>query len=106
GRSGATADLGLSEIGVKLGKRCCVEVDKVFCTSVPSILAAGDVIGFPALASTSMEQARVAVANAFGLEFKDESLLLLPYGVYTIPEVSCVGFSEEDAKAAGKDVVV
>jgi NAD(P) transhydrogenase len=75
-------------------------------TSAPSIYAAGDVIGFPALASTSMEQARVAVCHAFGWTYKRQVSELLPYGIYTIPEVSCVGLSEEDAKARGVDVVV
>lgn len=106
GRSGATAGLGLEEIGVKLGKRLCIEVDATYRTSVPWIYAVGDVIGFPALASTSMEQARVAVFNAFALHYKTEISPLLPYGVYTIPEVSCVGLSEEDAIAKGIDVAV
>ena len=64
----------------------------------PSIYAAGDVIGFPALASTSMEQARVAVCHAFGFTYKRQVSHLLPYGIYTIPEVSCVGLSEEEAQ--------
>jgi len=106
GRSGATSGLGLEEVGVKMGKRAYVEVDKDYRTSVPSIYAAGDVIGFPALASTSMEQARVAVCHAFGFTYKRQVSELLPYGIYTIPEVSCVGLSEEDARARGKDVVV
>jgi NAD(P) transhydrogenase len=105
GRSGCTAGLGLETIGVKLGKRSCIEVDKDFRTNVPSVFAVGDVVGFPALASTSMEQARVAVAMAFGLA-QCASSELLPYGVYTIPEVSCVGLSEEDAIAKGMDVVI
>jgi NAD(P) transhydrogenase len=106
GRSGATAGLGLEEVGVKLGKRCYVDVDKDYRTSVPSIYAAGDVIGFPALASTSMEQARVAVCRAFGFTYKQQVSSLLPFGVYTIPEVSSVGLSERDAVDAGIDVVV
>ena len=106
GRSGATLGLGLEAAGVKLGKRGYLEVDKDYRTSAPSIYAAGDVIGFPALASTSMEQARVAVCHAFGFSYKRQVSELLPYGIYTIPEVSCVGLSEEDAKARGIDVVV
>jgi NAD(P) transhydrogenase len=106
GRSGATASLGLEAVGVKLGKRGYIEVDGDYRTSVPSIYAAGDVIGFPALASTSMEQARVAVCHAFGFTYKRQMSEVLPYGIYTIPEVSCVGLSEEDAKARGTDVVV
>jgi NAD(P) transhydrogenase len=106
GRSGATATLGLEAVGVELGKRGYVEVDKQYRTNVPSIFAAGDVIGFPALASTSMEQARVAVCCAFGFGYKLGVSDLLPYGIYTIPEVSCVGLSEEDAKAKGLEVVI
>ncbi|MBK8258365.1 MAG: Si-specific NAD(P)(+) transhydrogenase [Polyangiaceae bacterium] len=106
GRSGATAKLNLEAMGVKLGKRGYIEVDRGYQTSVPTIFAAGDVIGFPALASTSMEQARVAVCNAFGFDYKKGVSDLLPYGIYTIPEVSCVGLSEEDAKAKGIDVVI
>ena len=106
GRSGATQGLGLETAGVKLGKRGYIEVDKDYRTNVPSIYAAGDVIGFPALASTSMEQARVAVCHAFGFTYKRQVSELLPYGIYTIPEVSCVGLSEEDAVARGKHVFV
>jgi NAD(P) transhydrogenase len=106
GRSGATAGLDLEGAGVKLGKRGYIEVDADYRTAVPSIYAAGDVIGFPALASTSMEQARVAVCHAFGFTYKRQVSELLPYGIYTIPEVSCVGLSEEDAIARGKSVVV
>jgi NAD(P) transhydrogenase len=105
GRSGATSTLNLEGVGVKLGKRGYIEVDSDYRTSVPSIYAAGDVIGFPALASTSMEQARVAVCHAFGWTYKRQVSELLPYGIYTIPECSCVGLSEEDAKARGVDVV-
>jgi NAD(P) transhydrogenase len=105
GRSGATGTLNLDGVGVKLAKRGYVEVDCDYRTSVPSIYAAGDVIGFPALASTSMEQARVAVCHAFGWTYKRQVSELLPYGIYTIPECSCVGLSEEDAKSRGLDVV-
>lgn len=106
GRSGQTAGLGLEEVGVKLASRGYIAVDDSYRTSVPSIYAAGDVIGFPALASTSMEQGRVAVCHAFGFTYLTHVSALLPYGIYTIPEVSCVGLSEEDAKAKNIDVVV
>ncbi len=71
-----------------------------------NIYAAGDVIGFPALAATSMEQARVAVCHAFGFDYKNKVSELLPYGVYTIPEVSTVGIGEEDAHVKGRAFVV
>jgi len=106
GRSGATARLGLDTVGVALAKRGYIEVNEDYRTSVPSVYAAGDVIGFPALASTSMEQARVAVCHAFGFAYKRQVSDVLPYGIYTIPEVSCVGVSEEDANARGFDIVV
>ncbi len=106
GRSGATAALRLDAVGVKLAKRGYVEVNDDYRTSVPSVYAAGDVIGFPALASTSMEQARVAVCHAFGFTYKRQVSDVLPYGIYTIPEVSCVGVSEEDAGARRLDAVV
>ena len=106
GRAGNTVGLNLEGIGVRTDPRGHVEVDERFRTAAPGVFAAGDVVGFPALASTSMEQARVAVCHAFGFAYKQEVSSLLPYGVYTIPEVSCVGLSEEDAAAAGIDVVV
>ena len=106
GRSGNTATLGLEEIGVATDARGYVVVDEGFSTGVPGIYAAGDVIGFPALASTSMEQARVAVCRAFDFAYKQRVSPLLPYGVYTIPEVSCVGLGEDEALTKGVDAVV
>jgi NAD(P) transhydrogenase len=106
GRQGNTKNLGLDVVGVGIDKRGYVQVDENFRTSVPSIYAAGDVIGFPALASTSMDQGRVAVCHAFGFTYKKQVSHLLPYGVYTIPEVSCVGFSEEQAREKKLDYVV
>jgi len=106
GRSGNTDGLNLAGVGVQLDKRGAVQVDGDYRTAVPSVYAAGDVIGFPALASTSMEQARVAVCHAFGFGYKRQVSHLQPFGIYTIPEVSCIGFSEEDAKQKGLDYVV
>src|SRR6266566_3553221 len=97
---------GMRELGVGTDERGRVLVDEAFRTSVPSIYAAGDVIGAPALATSSMEQARVAVSQAFGLVRDTYDAGQLPYGVYTIPEVSSVGVSEEEARARGIDVVV
>lgn len=105
GRRGATDGLGLEAVGVGLNDRGYIAVDAAYRTSVPSIYAAGDVVGFPGLASTSMEQGRVAACDAFGFDYKRQVSDLLPYGVYTIPEVSCVGLSEQDARAAGTPVV-
>lgn len=101
GRQGNTAGLGLEEVGVKLNQRGYIHVDKHYRSDVPSVYAAGDVIGFPALASTAMEQARVAVCHAFDLRYKQEVSSVLPYGVWTIPEIATVGESEENLKARG-----
>lgn len=106
GRSGRTQGLGLEAAGVEVDKRGYVKVDANYRTARPSVYAAGDVIGFPALASTSMEQARVAVCHAFGFGYKRQVSEMIPYGVYTIPEVSCVGVSEEEAKEKKVDYVV
>ena len=106
GRSGNTAELNLEAVGVESDARGYVVVDEGFRTAAPGVYAAGDVIGFPALASTSMEQARVAVCRAFGFAYKQEVSSLLPYGVYTIPEVSCVGLGEQEARDRGVDAVV
>ena len=68
-------------------------------TNIPNIYAVGDVIGFPALASTSMEQARVAVMHAFDLPYKEHLAPFLPLAVYAIPEISSVGLTEDECKA-------
>ena len=71
---------------MEVDARGYVEVDEDFRTAIPSIYAAGDVVGFPSLASVSMEQGRVAVCHAFGFTYKRQVSDLLPYGVYTIPK--------------------
>lgn len=101
GRVGNTAGLGLEELGVRCNQRGYIQVDKSYKTAVPSIYAAGDVIGFPALASTAMEQARVAVCHAFDLKYKQQVSAVLPYGVWTIPEISTVGDTEDTLTARG-----
>jgi NAD(P) transhydrogenase len=106
GRSGNTVGLGLEDLGIETDGRGYVVVDATYRTAVPSVYAAGDVLGFPALASVSMEQGRVAVCRAFGFDYKQGVSTLQPYGIYTIPEVSCVGLGEEAAARDGLDVVV
>src|SRR5437660_6919778 len=98
GRNSNVADLNLDGIGVKTGNRGLITVNENYQTSVPNIYAAGAVIGFPSLASTSMEQARVAMVHAFNLKYKTKVAALLPYGIYTIPELSTVGMTEEECK--------
>jgi NAD(P) transhydrogenase len=104
GRGGNTADLGLDVLGLVPDKRGQLQVDAHYRTAVPHVYAVGDVIGFPALASVSMEQARVAVVHAFDLRYKERVSPLLPYGIYTIPEVSMIGETEESARQSGLDV--
>lgn len=100
GRHGATEDLNLSAAGLTADDRGRVRVNENFQTSVPHIYAVGDVIGFPALASTSMEQGRLAACNAFGVRCENVENLL-PYGIYAIPEISMVGWTEERLTAEG-----
>ena len=106
GRSSNTADLGLDKAGVTMGKRGLIPVDATYRTNVPHIYAAGDVIGAPALAATGTEQARVAMSHAFDLDFKSEIAPILPYGIYTIPEASMAGETEESLREKGEDYVV
>jgi len=105
GRKSNTGTLNLTMAGVATGELGVVLVDNQFRTNVPHIFAAGDVIGFPALASTSMEQARQAVRCALGLAVSPLSPLL-PNGIYTIPEASMVGETEEELKKQHVDYVV
>lgn len=101
GRGGRTEELGLEEQGVRLSKRGRIEVNEEYRTTVSNVFAAGDVIGFPALASTSMDQGRAAVAHMFQLHDIEELNQVLPYGIYTIPEVGMVGITEHEAKEEG-----
>ena len=105
GRSGNTANLGLEAVGVELGGRGTITVNEKYQTAEPHIYAVGDVIGFPALASTSMEQARIAMVHAFDLKYKTALPMILPYGIYTIPECSMAGETEDSLKDKGVDYV-
>lgn len=100
GRIGATKHLNLEAIGITPDERGRVIVNDHFQTAIPHIYAAGDVIGFPALASTSMQQGRHAACHAFGHPDHTDTDLL-PYGIYAIPEISMVGRNEEDLAKAG-----
>ncbi|HXZ87089.1 MAG TPA: Si-specific NAD(P)(+) transhydrogenase [Candidatus Binataceae bacterium] len=95
GRTGATTGLNLDAAGVKPDSRGRIPVNEFFQTSAANIYAAGDVVGFPSLAATSMEQGRLATCHAFGIE-TNHSRGLFPYGIYTIPEISFVGRNEEE----------
>ena len=101
GRNGSTKDLKLENVGIQTTKRETIEVNEMYQTSVPHIYAVGDVIGFPALASTSMDQGRVAVAHMFQTKDIEQIAQVLPFGVYTVPEISSAGITEEEAKEQG-----
>jgi len=94
GRHGATEGLNLDAAGLSADDRGRIKVNESYQTQVEHIYAAGDVIGFPALASTSMEQGRLAACHMFGQRC-DLMENLLPYGIYALPEISMVGWTEE-----------
>ena len=98
GRQSNTADLNLAVAGLTPGKRGLIKVDALCRSEVPHIFAAGDVIGPPALAATGMEQARMAICVAFGFDYKDVVAPILPTGIYTIPEASMAGETEESLR--------
>ncbi|MCC7387376.1 MAG: Si-specific NAD(P)(+) transhydrogenase [Phycisphaerales bacterium] len=100
GRQGATAELRLENAGLQADNRGRLRVNEHFQTGVPHIYAAGDVVGFPALASTSMEQGRAAACHMFGQPVHEVSRLL-PYGIYSIPEMSMIGWTEEKLTEEG-----
>jgi NAD(P) transhydrogenase len=100
GRQGTTKALALENVGLVPDDRERLKVNADYQTEVPHIYAAGDVIGFPALASTAMEQGRLAVCHAYGVP--TQSLPeLFPYGIYSIPEISMVGKTEKQLTDAG-----
>jgi NAD(P) transhydrogenase len=105
GRIPQSRNLGLENLGVKISSRDAIDVDENFQTSAPGIYAAGDVIGPPALAATSAEQGRHVVCHAFESSLADFPKVF-PYGVYTIPELSMIGKTEEELEKAGIDFVV
>jgi len=106
GRLGNTAGLGLEGLGIAVDDRGHVKINDYFQTRVPHIYAAGDVIGFPGLAATSMEQGRVAICHAFGFAYKTAVSRVLPLTVYSIPEVSMVGETEESCREKGRPYCV
>ena len=101
GRMGATDTLNLDAAGLEADSRGRLKVNpETFQTSVPNIYAAGDVVGFPSLASTSMEQGRIAARVAIGAVAK-EPPKYFPYGIYAVPEISTCGLTEEEMKERG-----
>lgn len=101
GRLGASSDIGLEQIGLSADSRGRLTVDPVsYETEVANIYAAGDIIGFPSLASTSMSQGRIAVCHAFNVPNPAQPEHF-PYGIYAVPEISTVGLSERELKEQG-----
>ena len=105
GRDGNTKGIGLDGIGLKPNAYGLLEVNENFQTEIPHIYAVGDVIGYPALASTSMEQGRQAMRHAFSIPGIAPSTGMLPFAIYAIPEVSYIGETEESLKEKGIDYV-
>lgn len=101
GRRGSSGGLNLDALKIETGDRGQILVDEDYRTRVPHIFAVGDVIGFPALASTSMEQGRIAATHALGLETIEKVPAQFPFGIYTIPEMSAYGMTEQEAKQKG-----
>jgi NAD(P) transhydrogenase len=106
GRTGNVAALNLGAVGINPNKSGFIEVNEHFQTEVPHVYAAGDVIGFPALASTGMEQARMAMVHAFDLKYKKSVARVLPMAIYTIPEVAAAGETEMSLLENGVEYVV
>ncbi len=102
GRQGAVDELNLAAAGLEADNRGRIAVDEHYQTKVSNIFAAGDVVGFPALASVSMEQGRIAAARAFNDQAATSNPGFYPYGIYTIPEISFIGKTEE--QLTGEDV--
>lgn len=95
GRAGNVDELNLQAVGIEADARGRIPVDADYRTSTPNIFAVGDVIGFPSLASVSMEQGRIAVAKIFEDSHVHTNAATYPYGIYTIPEISFIGKTEE-----------
>jgi NAD(P) transhydrogenase len=107
GRDGNTRDLGLGRLGIEPNAYGLLEVNEHFQTRHPNVYAVGDVIGYPALASTSMEQGRRAIRHALGLAgARGRTDARLPFAIYSIPEVSYVGATEEELRERGTAYVV
>jgi NAD(P) transhydrogenase len=102
GRQGVCKSLGLDRVGIEFDDRERLIVNEQYQTNVDYVYAAGDVIGFPSLASTAMEQGRRAICHAFGVcDVGNYNTSLFPYGIYAVPEISMVGKTEEQLTTEG-----
>lgn len=106
GRVGNTKDLGLEKLDIEINERGLVKVNEKFQTSVENIYAIGDIIGQPALASTAMEQGRLVVDYAFNKKYEKTLPSIIPMGIYTVPEISTVGLTEDFLKKTGLEYEV
>ncbi|MEK7704882.1 MAG: Si-specific NAD(P)(+) transhydrogenase [Myxococcota bacterium] len=106
GRDGNSGSVGLDKVGITPNARGLIGVNEHFQTNVPHIYAVGDVIGYPALASTSMEQGRQAIRHAYGVPGPQRRTAWLPFAIYAIPEVSYIGDTEESLKEQGVEYLV
>lgn len=105
GREANTANLGIENAGIRLNQYHYIDVNEIYQTSTPNIYAVGDVIGWPSLAATSIIQGRMATLNA--LKIRRETFpKIFPIGIYTIPEISYVGITEEEAREKGYKIVI
>jgi NAD(P) transhydrogenase len=100
GRSGVTGSLDLEAAGLKADDRGRIAVNENFQTTTPDIYAVGDVVGFPALASTAMNQGRMAACHITGLPMS-KLREYFPFGIYSVPEISMVGDNEEELTEKG-----
>ncbi len=100
-----SANIGLEELGLKTDRKGFIQVDENHRTGIPSIYAAGDVIGHPSLASVSFSQGRTASCHMFGITRMDTESAI-PYGIYSIPEIASVGLTEDEARKQIGDVTV
>ncbi len=105
GRKPNTENIGLENVGVKTDERGFITTNDSFKTNVDNIYAAGDVIGFPRLASASFSQGRLAACNMFGLPKLDVPEQI-PYGIYTFPEISNIGLTEQQAIEKGRNITI
>jgi NAD(P) transhydrogenase len=103
GRDGNTGGIGLETIGLQPNAYGLLKVNENYQTELPHVYAVGDVIGYPALASTSMEQGRQAMRHAFAIPGLTSKTEMLPFAIYAIPEVSYIGETEEELKQRGVD---
>ncbi len=105
GREANTKSLAIEKAGIKLNQYRYIEINELYQTSIPHIYAVGDVVGWPSLAATSIVQGRIAALNA--LRIRRESFpKIFPIGIYTIPEISYVGITEEEARGRGYKITI